>query len=521
MKCSARSRRALRITVKAVPLAIGLATASAVAYAQDTGAGAGPIRTLSVVPRISVRETLTSNVGLSSVNPQSDLVTEISPGIRINSVGARLKGYLDYSLDKIVYAQSSNSNQYQRALNTAGTLEAIDNWAFIDFSGSISRQAISPLGVPSISNTSINANQTEVSSYLISPYVRGRLGDLANYEARYSRAITSSNVSPFSDVNSSTGTAKLNGDTAVRGLGWTADASRQNINYSANPPVEADRFTVGPSYAITPQLRVSANAGRELNNYTTPNKQSYPTSGIGVTWTPSTTTTLSASRQQRSFGETHNASFEHRTGRTIWTFTDTKDILQTPGQVGAAANLGSIYNLLFSQFASIEPNPTARAQLVNAFLQANGLNPNATAVSNFLTPAISLQRQQTLSFALLGVRDTITFIGTRLKSSGLNGPSPATSSLDNSLFFSQSGLSVNYTHRLTPDYSLGVMATQQNTSGVGLTNASGGKLRSINFNVSGRVDRQTTASVGFRRVVYSAAAPYNETAVFGTLIVQF
>ena len=520
MMCNSYSRRSLRMTAKSVPLAIALVMASGAAYAQDAGADSSPIRAISVVPRVSVTETLTSNVGLTSVNPQSDLVTEVSPGIRVNRQGARLKGYLDFSVDKIMYAQSSSSNQYQRALNTAGTLEAIDNWAYIDFSGSISRQAISPFGTPSISNTSINSNQTEVSSYQISPYVRGRLGDLANYEARYSRTVTSSGAGSFADVNSTNGTAKLSGDTPISRLGWSADASQQTIDYSNSLPTEADRFTVGPSYAITPQLRVSANVGRELNNYTTPDKQSYPTSGFAVNWTPSPMTTLSASRELRSFGESHNVSFEHRTGRTIWRFTDSKDILQSQGGVGVA-NLGSIYGLLYSQFASIEPDPTARAQLVNAFLQANGLNPNATAVSNFLTSSVSLQRQQELSFAVLGVRDTITFIATRLESSGLNGPSAAPNNFNNSLFFNQLGFSVNYTHRLTADYSLGIMASQQHTSALGLSNGQDGRLRSLNLNVSGRVGKQTTASVGVRRVVYSAAAPYNETAVFGTLIVQF
>ena len=518
MMCSLRSLWTLRMTAQSVPLAVGLVMASTAACAQESGSDSGPIRTLSVVPRVSITETLTNNVGLSSVNPQSDLVTEISPGIRIDSQGRRLKGYLDYSLDKITYAQNSSSNQYQRALNTAGTLEAIDNWAYIDFSGSISRQAVSAFGTPSISNTSLNSNQTEVSSYRISPYVRGRLGDLASYEARYSRAITSSAAGGFGNVSSTDGSAKISGDSAIRGLGWSADASQQKFDYSASLPVEADRFTVGPSYAITPQLRVSANFGRERNNYTTVDKQSYGNNGFAVNWTPSALTTLSASREHRSFGDSHNLSFEHRTGRTVWKFTDSKDILQTPNQLGVVS-LGSIYDLLFSQFASIEPNPAARAQLVNAFLQANGLSPNATAVSSFLTSAVSLQRSQNLSFALLGVRDTITFMATRLENSPLNASSTASNSLTNSLFVNQRGFSVNYTHRLTPDYSLGILASQQNASG--LSGVQGTKLRLLNLNVTGRVGKQTTASVGVRRVVSSGAAPYTETAAFGTLIMQF
>src|SRR5450830_1205841 len=322
MMCGLLSLRALRITATSVPVAAGLVMASAGAYAQESGSDSGTRRAVSIVPRVSVTETLTDNVRLSSVDKQADLVTEISPGIRISSEGRRLKGYFDYSLSKIAYAQSSSSSQLQQALNTFGTLEAVDNWAYLDFSGSISQQPISAFGTQSIGNTSINANRAEVSSYRISPYVRGRLGDLANYEARYSRVDTNSDAASASGVKTTDGVVKISGDSAFRNLGWSADASQQTIDYSAGRPTEADRLNLGLSYAITPQLRVSANAGREANNYTSFDKQSYGTSGFGVNWSPSERTKLSASRDHRSFGDAHSLSFEHRTARTAWKFTD-------------------------------------------------------------------------------------------------------------------------------------------------------------------------------------------------------
>jgi uncharacterized protein (PEP-CTERM system associated) len=519
MMCSLLSLRALRITATSVPVAASLVMASAGAYAQESGSDSGLRRAVSIVPRVSVTETLTDNVRLSSVDKQADLITEISPGIRISSEGRRLKGYFDYSLSKIAYAQSSSSSQFQQALNTFGTLEAVDNWAYLDFSGSISQQAISAFGTQSIDNTSVNSNRAEVSSYRISPYVRGRLGDLASYEARYSRAGTNSDSAVASDVKTTDGVLKISGDSAFRNLGWSADASQQTIDYSAGRPTEADLLNLGLSYVITPQLRVSGRAGREANNYTSVDKKSYGTSGFGVNWSPSAMTTLSASRDHRSFGDAHSLSFEHRTARTAWKFTDSKDILVTPSQTGIAS-LGSIYDLLYRQFASIEPNPAARAQLVNAFLQANGVSPNATAISNFLTSAVSLEHRQDLSFALLGVRDTITFIATRSESSRLDTLSTAVDDLTKSSLVRQRGFSVNYAHRLTPDYSLGVLASQQNISGV--SSLQDATLRLLNFNVTGKVGKQATVSVGVRHVVYnSSTAPYVENAVIGTLIVQF
>lgn len=512
------SQWALRATVESVLVATAVATASAGVYAQESGSNAGPRPEVSIVPRVSLTETLTDNVRLSNTDKQSDLITEISPGIRINSEGRRLKGYLDYSVDKIGYAHNSSANQYQRALNTVGTLEAVDNWAYLDFDGSISQQTISAFGTPSIGNTSINANRAEVSSYRISPYLRGRLGDMADYEARYSRAITSTNADAFSNVKTTDGVVKISGDSAFRSLGWSADAQRKTIDFSEGRKTEDDHLIFGLSYAITPQLRVYSKVGRETNNYTSFDKQGYGTSSVGMDWSPSTLTKLSASGERHSFGNTHMLSFEHRTARTAWKISDSRGLLDTPGTTNFGVS-GSIYDLFFNQFASREPNPVARAQLVDSFLQANGLSPNAVAVNGFLSSAVSLEHRTDLSFALLGVRDTVTFIATRSESSRLDGLSTAVDDLSNSSLVRQRGFSVNYVHRLTPNYSLGLVASQQNTSGV--LSVQDSKLRLLNFSVTGRVGKQTTASVGLRRIVFSGAEPYTETAVVGTLIAQF
>ncbi|MDO8263027.1 MAG: TIGR03016 family PEP-CTERM system-associated outer membrane protein, partial [Gallionella sp.] len=431
--------------------------------------------------------------------------------------------YFDYSLSEVVYAQNTSPNRSQfnnqNALNTFGTLEAIDNWAFVDFNGSISQQAVSAFGTQSIDNTAINANRTEVANYRLSPYLRGRVGDMASYEARYSRSVTSSDAAAGFGVTAADRTVKVSGDTAFRNLGWSADLSRQSVDYSTGRPTEVDRGSLGLSYTITPQLNVFVNAGREANNYTSRDKQSSGTSGFGGNWSPSEMTRLSASSNRRSFGDAHSLSFEHRTARTAWKFSDSRDVSVTPSQTGLASR-GSIYDILYSQFASLEPDPVARAQLVNAFLRSNGISPNAVVVSSFLTSAVSLQRRQDLSFALLGVRDTVTFVATRSEGSRLDTVSTGVDDFNTSSLIRQRGLSVNYTHRLTPEYSLGVLVSQQKISGE--SSAQDTTMRFFNVNVTGRVGKQATVSVGVRHIVSSSStAPYSETAVIGNLTVWF
>lgn len=453
--------------------------------------GASVNAEVTIDPRVGLTETLTDNVRLDDANKKTELVTQVSPGIRVDIKGAKLKTYLDYALTHVSYARGTSSGRTQNALNTFGTFEAVDDWAFLDFSGSISQQAVSAFQAQAIDNTAINANRAEVSTYRVSPYLRGRLGSSANYEARYTHTLTNSSSALSSDVTSTDGSIKLTGGSAFRRLGWSADANRQTADYTRGRTTESDRFNLGLSYAITPQVNAFVNGGHEANNFNSLDKQGYATSGFGMNWNPSERTKLSASRNKRSFGQAHNVSFEHRSARTTWRISDSKDVSVTPSQTGFLLNT-----------ETLQPS----------------------VISSFLTSAISLQRRQDVSVSLLGVRDTITFTATRSQSTRLDtlsiGQEIGQDDLNSSAVVNQRGFSVNYSHRLTPDYSLGVVLSQQDTSGALSTQDS--TLRGLNVNVSGKVGHRTSATIGARRAVSSGSSvPYTENALTGNLNVQF
>jgi len=505
--------KSLRVT----PIAAFLLVSGHTGWAQDANQGAAN-QAVSISTRVSVTETLTDNVALSTAG-KADQITEISPGIRINVNGARLKTYFDYSLSHVDYAQGSTASRNLNALNTFGTLEAIDNWAFVDFSGNISQQTISAFGAQSTNNTDINANRTEVGNYRVSPYVKGRLGAAANYEARVSREVTSNDSATASNTATTNSVLKVNNASAFRSLGWTADLSRQQTSYSAGRNTEADNFSLGLTYAVTPQVSLSANAGKESNNYTSLDKESYNTSGIGINWAPSNVTKFSALTGKRSFGNTHNVSFEHRSARTVWRFSDSKDVSTTPNQNGVGT-IGNLYDLFYSQLEGSALTPAERAQKVNSLLQLYGLSANTPVVGGFLTSAISVQRSQNVSLALLGIRDTVTFLLTRTENNRLDTVTSALDNLSNGATVIQNGFSINYSHRLTPDYSIGVALARQNTSGN--TTAEETTLKSFNVNISGKVTQKAAASLGLRHVVSdNITTPYTENAVIGNINVQF
>lgn len=495
--------------------------AGATANAQEPGESSGqePGRTFSIVPRVSVTATATNNVLLDNSRKVSDLATEVTPGVRVTSNGGRLKGFFDYSLTEIAHSSGEAQKSSRNALNTQGTLEAWERRAFVDFSGVISQQAISAFGTQSLDNATVNTNRTEVSNYRLSPYLRGNLSSTAEYELRYSRSMVHNKSDSTLDNSGAEWLARLKGDSSGRAFRWTVDAISQRYDFTAGRSTEADRLRGTLAYVLSPQLNVSAIGGYEASNYLSLGKEGKAFGGAGVQWTPSERTRLNIEAEGRQYGGLHSINFEHRSARTVWRFADVTEVSGTPGLTGTAG-LGSVYDLVYSQMASVEPDPIQRAVLVNAYLKANGLNPNTVVTGGFLASSVAKRRRQELSFVLMGLRDTVTVTASRNVSQRLDSVTTVLDDFSNSDILRSTGLSVNYAHRLTPTSTFNVIAMQQRLAGsVGLQ---GTTLRTLNLNVSSRLGMHVTGTVGARRTQFeSVTIPYSETAVVGSLLVQF
>lgn len=488
--------------------------------AASAGATGGPQatqkRALYVEPRVAATTTFTDNGYLDDKRKQSDNITQLTAGVRAVSEGGRVRGYFDYSLNKLLYANATERSQTQHQLGANGTAELVDNWAFVDLTASISRQAISAFGTQSVPGVS-NPNSTQVSNLRLSPYVRGKTFNQLNYEARYTKFVSRSQSEQASDQDNTDLSLRLGSDPVPGRLSWNADLTRQELDYSRGRDTQSERARGVLTYTVGPQLGIYAIAGRERNNFVSLDKESHSSSGVGVNWTPSERTRVSAESERRYFGQSHRISAEYRTPRTSWKYTDSKDV-STNNTGGSFGSIGTLYDLYFNLFSSIQPDPILRAQMVMAFLQANGLSPNAPTNSGFLAAGPTVQRRQDLSFGLSGARDTLTLVAARTESTRLSGVlTPDDLAL--SPVVKQRSLSVNYSHRLTPQTSLNLLATHQRTAGDSAT--LGSTLKSYNVAVTSRLGLKLTGTLGARRVVSDSALPYHENAITGSINVQF
>lgn len=491
-------------------LAAGLASALTPAYAGSW----------TITPTLSVTETATDNVALSSENKKSDLISNVNPGIHIAGSGGRSKLRFDYQMHNLFYAQDSSRNEIQNSLNALGTLEAIENWLFIEASGNISQQNLSAFGSSSSSssvNVNTNLNTTETSTYRISPYVVGSFGRFADYQLRYNLATTSRKSNLSNDENVSELVGSLKGTTSLANLGWSVDASTQDISYDRGRDNEADRLRGVLTYQINPQFRANLIGGVEANNYQSLDKESTTTYGAGFDWSPTDRTLLSVSREHRFFGPANAISFSHRTANTAWKFSDTEDVVTQTGQ-RSTVGLGTYYDLLSKNFPGISKD-AAEALL-------GGIDLNAQIPGDFLTNGSTIQHRRELSFVLLGARNTVTFSAGETQSErasqGALSSILGTSDFANAQKIRQRFASINWSHKLTPLSSLIASVSRSNSRGYGTSSSSLETTEQMyHLNLTTQLGPKTHANLGFRHAVGDGTVDYTENALTGTLSHQF
>jgi uncharacterized protein (PEP-CTERM system associated) len=478
-----------------------------------------------VVPSVVINETVTDNVGLTENHRESDLVTDVSPGIAISGRGDRLEIDLDYRLHGLHYARDSSRNNLQNSLNARGTLEALENWLFIDASAVIAQQNLSAFNGSMYSSVDTNdsGNTVETMTYRISPYFKGMLGDSTEYLLRYE----------FSNMRSDEGSARnertmrLSGRLAGRvegsRFGWSIDADSRKNDFEQGRDTKADLVRGTLTYHVDPQFGVFLIAGRESNDYASRDKRSHTIQGAGFEWTPTERTLLSVSAEDRFFGNSSNVTFTHRTAGTAWKYVQTKDAHTATDQSSGA--VGTYFGLLDSMFSSAIPDPAARAAYVNAMLAANGISPNAMLQGGFLTAGVTSREHQELSLALVGARNTVTFAATRSETEDISSGTGLGwflgtdfSSLD---AIRQTGASINWSHRLSGLSTLTGSVSRLKSKGKGSSDSQMDEtMYTINFLT--RLGPKTNAGMGLRRVeVNGTTSEHTENAVTGTFSHQF
>jgi uncharacterized protein (PEP-CTERM system associated) len=447
-------------------------------------------------------------------------VLRLRPGLRWSDSTGHLQGSLDYAGDLLVRkGRGADDTDFRNTLTARALAEVERGFAYVDGTAAITQQAVSPFGQQSVvGSTQVNNNHTEMRSVAVAPYVRGSAGGLADYEVRFGAGYSSTRGGDVIPTSRNSDTLfRLTSPRGGARIGWNLSATQRHVRTTGAAGADTadeSRIRAGLSWAASPQLQLSVNAGAEtVDEGGRSLRHQDATGGVGLAWAPTMLTRLSFDVDHRYVGNTGRVNFVTRGPYLVLSYTATRDT--TFGIDGNAIGTPiTLYQLLFLKYASV-PDAVERDRLILAELA--GRDPNQASTVPLVGRAYSLQTRQDLSLAWTGRRLSLTLFGFA-SSSRSTGFSSSLVATDEPVV--QHGYTSTLAYRFTPDTTLSLSGTRRMTFGTEL--AAGTDLKSAELGVTSQIGRRTSARISARHTVFnSTTEPYRESALSTSLTLRF
>lgn len=472
-----------------------------------------------ITPTLTVRGTATDNVDLTPDNRKlSDFLLEVAPGFRVVGTGGRIKVNAAYTGNIVVDARRSGRSDLLNSLDATATVEAVDQFLFVDFRGNVAQSVVSPFGARPTGEVSLTDNRTERRTFSVSPYVRGRLAGTTDYEVRYTLTDTRSGAG-IDDARLRELSARIGGSSVFTRLLWAIEALDQRTAFSDGPDAEQQRGRLVLTYLIDRELQVHATAGAERNDFTTFDKVTRSTYGAGVRWRPTERTEASAQWERRFFGNAWDYGVRHRMPFLALSAFDRREVTSDADRL-SRANTAIAYDLVFASLATRFPDPAERAIEAQRILREGGIPANLGLPVDFLTGGVFINRRQEISATLIGKRNTFAVSIYRNQRNVLDAGG-VQSTFDRDV--AERAASVALSHRLTPISAVTALASWRRTQGETSGNPESRQWEA-HLLYTTELGRNLAATLEYRHVRGTstvAFGDFSENALVGTLLVRF
>ncbi len=451
----------------------------------------------------------------------AEAVLRLSPGIAYTSRSGRLQGTVSYGLNLVEHrgVGATSGADVQHSAGVALAAELVPNWAYVDLNGQLGMQSTSPYAQQTAEGSlQRNESRVPVATGSIHPYVRGRLGEAAQYEAGFSVGQTRSKAVPGVDSKGQSALVVLKSPDSGAVLGWGLRLGGDRTQYAGKEPVDTRQASASVIVRPDPELQLTLRGGRETASQgDVAQSQSTSAYGAGLVWVPTPRTTVAADADRRYFGHSGAARVSHRMQRTVFSYSYIRDVTRSADAL-AFTKPTTAYDLLYSQLASTEPDPVARDLLVRDTLRNEGRDPAETVQLGFITSTLSLRQTQSVAVSWQGQRLSLSVQASADRTSPLILSSIADPVAGEAL--RQHGYAGSISYQLTPLTSASLSGERR--MAFGISTAAGTDLKSAGLALTTQLGRTVTAQMGARYTVFnSALTPYRETAVSGTLNLRY
>jgi uncharacterized protein (PEP-CTERM system associated) len=282
-----------------------------------------------------------------------------------------------------------------------------------------------------------------------------------DFELRNRNTWTTTDRSALGDIHSTQWTARVAGP--VHRFGWALEYDDSKIRHeeTIGRPDKESRILRGRLH-FQPDIswRFSVIAGREENNFALQEERKNDIYGAGVAWRPTPRTTANFEYENRYFGPSRLARFNHRTRLTAWNLAYTRNATDFQQELFRLPP-GDTAALLDAIFAARIPDPDQRRAAVEQFVRATGTPPFLADSLAFFTQQIFLREALEASVGILGVRNSISLTAFASETNALSADA---GTLPDAFLavrkIAQRGFGLRADHKLTPVTTVGASASR-------------------------------------------------------------
>jgi uncharacterized protein (PEP-CTERM system associated) len=336
-----------------------------------------------ITPRLYLAEHFSDNISLDDENKESDLVTEITPGISIHGGGARVTADIDYQLQSLFFLRTKGADNIYNQLDARGNVELAKDTLFLDAWGNITQVLVN--ATDTISRNAVNAstNRTNSYSWSLSPYLQSHFGGYADGVFRYGYSQTRYGEGASNATINSFDVGLVSGRRGLSELSWIADYNYTDQQRDTTSDAVFENGEAQARYRITNRFGLIGTVGFANNDFETsrnnvnggywsaggfwqPNRYlsleaqkgtNLESAAIGLY--PISRTSLLASYRNRTVGlnpgPTWQGSFNHYTRRTTWSASYSEST--TTQQLQTVEGGGTVFLSIDPITGEVNPDP--------------------------------------------------------------------------------------------------------------------------------------------------------------------
>src|SRR5690242_4915210 len=217
---------------------------------------------------VAAQGTLTYSDNVSLARPgqeRADLVTGLTVPLGVRRDGPRLKATVDYVPTVYLYARTGQSNELQNNLRSLVTLEAVEDFVFVDATANVYQSYLSTSAPRPISGASITDNRTQQTVVGLSPYLRHDSSGGWTYLVRNENFWNIYSAEGIS--NSRVSRLLVDAKSPPARLRYGLDSTYQYTRDQAQPSAYYQQVTrMRGIFALTPRVNAGPRLGYESND---------------------------------------------------------------------------------------------------------------------------------------------------------------------------------------------------------------------------------------------------------------